>query len=100
MDGLGLLSVEGFRFDASVSALAADVDLEPGAGLRELGGHVRHADPGLEARRERPARDNARVSIAVEHRVPLTRDARTREHERRQLLLCPLPARRRDGLRA
>src|SRR5215203_7125178 len=100
MGGLRLLSVEGFRFDASVSALAAHVDLELGAGLGELGGHVCHSDPGLEARRERPARDNARVLIAMTDRVPLTRDARTREHERRQLLLCPLLARRRDGLRA
>src|SRR6187200_2571866 len=97
---LRLLSVEGFRFDARCATFAADVDLHLGAGVRELRGHVRHPDPGLEARRKGPTGHDADLVVTLEHAVSRTRDPPAREEERGELLLGPAFTRGRDRLGA
>src|SRR3712207_3340522 len=58
-------SVQRAALDARVAQLAADVDLDRGAGLGAVGGHVGHADADAEARGQRAAGHLAAVGDGV-----------------------------------
>src|SRR4051794_18724073 len=60
-----LLAVEGLLADLGGPGLAANVDLEGGAGLGLVRRQVGHADPDVEARAERAGRDHAAAGDGV-----------------------------------
>src|SRR4051794_18304515 len=93
---LALLAVERLGANLGGPRLAANVDLERGAGLGLAGREVRHADPLVEAGRERPARDLA----AADDGIALARDPRAREDKGDELLGGAVRAGVGDRLRA
>src|SRR4051794_41667229 len=75
---LALLAVERLAADLGGPRLAANVDLERGAGLGVTTRQVRHADALVQARRERPPRHLA----PAHHGIALAGDPRPRSDER------------------